>query len=133
MLHFLDEFLDLLGHFRIVAHRLAKLIQIAQAIVIGALRRNRGIVGLNWRSSAGRVISGIEIAVYGAIATGARVSVAIWAAVIAATESCAWPTVWIPAALIRPAILLAAALPLSLSLTALLSLALLASLAVARL
>jgi hypothetical protein len=46
-LHLLNEFLNLLGRLRIVAHGLAKLIQIAQCVIIGALRWNRRIVRLN--------------------------------------------------------------------------------------
>ena len=45
--HLLNEFLDFLGSFGVFADGLAKLIQIAQRIVIGALRRNRRIVREN--------------------------------------------------------------------------------------
>src|ERR1700722_1862396 len=136
--HFLNEFLDLLGHFRIFAHGLSKLVQIAQAVVVGALRRYRGIVGLNWRPSARRVVSGIKIAVHRAVATAAVVCVAVGYAVVATAHSCARAAVGTPGALVAAAaILLTAALPLAallaLSLPLLtLSLPLLASLPIAR-
>src|SRR5579864_22134 len=111
--HFLNEFLDLLGHLRVFAHGLAKLIQIAQAIIVGALRRDRRIAGLNRGSSARRVVPRIQVAVDRAIGSAASVLIAIGSAIIAAADSCSRPAVWTVCALISAAILLTAALALS--------------------
>ena len=67
----------MLVHLRIFAHRLAKLIQIAHAVVVRALRRDRRIVGLHRRSSARRVVSRVEIAVTPCRCLRRRVRVAV--------------------------------------------------------
>ena len=110
--HFLNEFLDLLGHLGIIAYGLAKLIQIAQAVVVGALRWNRRIVGLYGRPSARRVVPGVQIAVHRAIGAATVVRIAVRPGVVATADSCARTAVRAPGALIA-AILLAAVLPLA--------------------
>src|SRR5277367_2572424 len=113
LFHFLDEFLNLLGIFRIFPHGLAQLIQVAQRVIIRALRGNRRIVGLDGGTSARRIISRVQIAVHGAVAPAAGVGVAIRSAVVATTaDSCARAAVGASVALISAAAkLLAAALP----------------------
>src|SRR5450631_2163158 len=85
--HLLYEFLDLLGHLRIFAHGLAKLIQIAQAVVVGALRGNLRIVGLNRRSSARRIVPRVEVAVRAARGSAAGIRVAGTIAIRAVAHS----------------------------------------------
>ena len=136
-LHFLDERLDFLGGLGIFAHGLAQLIQIAQRVIIGALRGNRRIVGLNGRSSARRIIPRVKVAVHAAIGPAAKISAAIAIAICAATDSRARSAAGAAAKLARLLTALAAlslplALCLSLSAALLLPLSLLASLAVAR-
>ena len=132
--HFLNEFLDLLGHLRIFAYGLAKLIQIAQRVLIGALRGNWRIVRLNGRPSARSIVSRVQIAVHRAICTATVVRVAVGPCVVATADPCARTAIGAPCALIAAAVLLTAVLPLPalLPLSLSLTLALLASLAIAR-
>src|SRR6202166_1686405 len=117
--HLLNEFLYLLGHLRIFAHGLAKLIQIAQAVVVGALRGNRGIIGVNWRPSARRIISRVEVAVHAARGSAAGIRVAGTIAIRAVAHSRAWAPDGTAATLASLLPALALCLSLSLSLAAL--------------
>ena len=132
-LHLADQFLNLFRHFGVFLHGLAKLIQIAHAVVVRALRGNGGIVGLNRRSSARRVVSRVKVAVQVANASAARI-VAETSTVPATADSRARPTDGTAPSLAAALTLLTTLLPtlaLTLSLAwALLSL--LASLAIAR-
>src|ERR1700687_1325865 len=87
-LHLANQFLNLTLHFGVFPDSLAKLVQIAHAVIVSALGRNRRIVGLNRGTSARCVISRIKIVVHAADASAAGIGVAIASTVGSVTEPC---------------------------------------------
>src|ERR1700730_14015279 len=86
-LHLANQFLNLPLHFGVFLNSLAKLSQIAHAVIVGALWRNGRIIGLNRGTSARRVISGIKIVVHAAGTSAAGIRVAKASTVGSITES----------------------------------------------
>src|SRR6266404_3878128 len=80
--------MNLARHVRIVLDGLAKLVQVAHAVVISALRWNGRIVGLNRRASARRVISRIKIVIDRADVSAAGIRIAVTAAICSIADTC---------------------------------------------
>src|SRR6266853_3654705 len=88
-LHLAYQFLNLARHFRVFLNGLTKLVQIAHAVIVSALGRNRRVIRLNRGTPARSVVPRVKIIVNGADASPTGIGITVAATVISATDSSA--------------------------------------------